>query len=105
VARAARGARLLARRTRGRAFAALGAAERQALVEGALRGVAGDRLPAPLAAGHVALALLSHWASSPAAWDLAYGARITPASCRPLADARDGRSRSRRHPEPDRITR
>jgi hypothetical protein len=38
-------------------------------------------------AGHVALALLAHWASSPAAWDLAYGARITPASCRPLGDA------------------
>jgi hypothetical protein len=49
--------------------------------------VSGDRLPAPLAAGHVALALLAHWASSPAAWDLAYGARITPATCRPLADA------------------
>jgi hypothetical protein len=78
---------LLARRTRGRAFAALGAAERQALVEGALAGVAGDRLPAPLAAPHVALALLAHWASGPEAWNLAFGAEITPTSCRPLADA------------------
>jgi hypothetical protein len=81
------GLELLARRSRGASFAALPVAERRALIESALAGTPGDRLPAPLAAGHVALALLSHWASSPAAWDLAYGARITPATCRPLADA------------------
>jgi hypothetical protein len=78
---------LLARRSRGRPFAELPAAPRRAMVEAALARVPGDRLPAPIAAGHVALALLAHWASSPAAWDLAYGARITPLSCRPLNDA------------------
>jgi hypothetical protein len=81
------GLELLARRSRGASFAALPVVERRALVESALAGIPGDRLPAPLAAGHVALALLSHWASSPAAWDLAYGARITPSTCRPLDDA------------------
>ena len=81
------GLELLARRSRGASFAALAATERRALVESALSGTPGDRLPAPIAATHVALALLAHWASSPAAWDLAYGARITPATCRPLGDA------------------
>jgi hypothetical protein len=78
---------LLARRSRGASFAALPVADRRALVESALAGTPGDRLPAPITAGHIALALLAHWASSPAAWDLAYGARITPTTCRPLGDA------------------
>ena len=78
---------LLARRSRGRSFADLPPAARRAMVEAALARFPGDRLPAPIAAGHVALALLAHWASSPAAWDLAYGARIAPRSCRPLDDA------------------
>ena len=81
------GLELLARRSRGASFAALPIAERRALVESALASTPGVRLPAPLAAGHVALALLAHWASSPAAWDLAHGVRITPATCRPLGDA------------------
>ena len=81
------GLELLARRSRGASFAALPITDRRTLVESALASTPGDRLPAPIAAGHVALALLSHWASSPAAWDLAYGARITPATCRPLGDA------------------
>ena len=78
---------LLARRSRRRAFAELPAAERRALVETALRGERGDRLPAPLAARHVALALLAHWAASPAAWDLACGARVGRGTCRPLAES------------------
>jgi hypothetical protein len=78
---------LLARRSRGRAFAELPLASRRAMVEAALARLPNDTLPAPIAAGHVALALLAHWASSPAAWDLAYGARITPLTCRPLGDA------------------
>jgi hypothetical protein len=78
---------LLARRSRGRPFAELPLAPRRAMVEAALARVPADELPAPIAAGHVALALLAHWASSPAAWDLAYGARIAPRSCRPLGDA------------------
>ena len=78
---------LLARRSRGRAFAALPPDARRALVEAALANVPGERLPAPLAAAHVAVALVAHWASRPAAWDLAFGARIAPRTCRPLADA------------------
>jgi len=78
---------LLARRSRGRAFAELPPAPRRAMVEAALARVPNDTLPAPIAASHVALALLAHWASSPAAWDLAYGARINPLACRPLGDA------------------
>ena len=81
------GLALLAQRSRGKPFAALPLAERRALVESALAGLPGDRLPAPLSASHVALALLAHWASGPAARDLAHGARIAPATCRPLGDA------------------
>lgn len=81
------GLELLAQRSRRAAFAALPLAERRAMVESALASVAEDRLPAPLAASHVALALLAHWAASPGAWDLAYGARIAPTTCRPLGDA------------------
>ena len=86
---------ILARRSRGRRFAELPLAERRAMVEDALSDVGGERLPPPLAASHVAVALLAHWASSPAAWDLAFGARITPTTCRPLADV------TRRPPGPD----
>jgi hypothetical protein len=75
---------LLARRSRGRAFAELPPEPRRAMVEAALARVPGDQLPAPIMATHVALALLAHWASSPAAWDLAWGARIAPRTCRPL---------------------
>jgi hypothetical protein len=56
-------------------------------VESALDDVRGDRLPAPLDARHVALALLAHWASTPAAWDLACGARVGRGTCRPLAES------------------
>ncbi len=79
---------LLARRSRGRAFIDLDAPARAAVVEQALRGQRGDRLPAPLQAPHIALALLSHWASAPAAWNLALGAQVSPGTCRPLDDAR-----------------
>lgn len=77
---------LLARRARRAPFAALAVDARRALVTDALSTLPGDHLPAPLAAPHVALALLSHWAASPGAWDLAYGARITPLTCRSLRD-------------------
>ena len=39
------------------------------------------------AAGIGAIALMAHWASSADAWDLAYGAKITPGACRVLGDA------------------
>jgi hypothetical protein len=78
---------LLAQRSRGARFAALPMTERRVLVESALASTEGDLVPSPIAAGHVALALLAHWASSPAAWDLAYGARIGASTCRPLGDS------------------
>ena len=78
---------LLARKSRQKPFAQLPAPARRELVEIATRGHGGERLPAPLDATHIAIALLAHWASTPDAWDLAYGAKITPDSCRTLGDA------------------
>ncbi len=78
---------LLARKTQQKPFAQLGPPQRRALLDVALTGHGAERLPAPLDATHIAIALLAHWASSPDAWDLAYGVKITPESCRVLADA------------------
>ena len=79
---------LLAQQTRGASFASLPVPARRDMVTMALRRErGGDRLPAPLGASHVAIALLSHWASGPAAWNLALGADVSPGACRPLADA------------------
>ena len=81
------GLNVLAQRTTGRAFTSLDAPARTLVVEAALRRErGGDRLPAPLGASHIAVALLSHWASSPGAWDLALGVRVGPSTCRALAD-------------------
>ncbi len=68
-------------------FASRSLAERQALVAQATRSVRGERLPSPLAANHVAIALLSHWASTPRAWDLALGVQVAPMTCRTLDGA------------------
>lgn len=78
---------LLARKSQQKPFAQLTPAARRAVLDVALKGHGGERLPAPLDATHIAIALLAHWASSPDAWDVAYGAKITPDSCRTLADA------------------
>ena len=78
---------LVARKKHKRGFAELGEAERAAVVRSQLARFRGDRMPAPLAAPHVALALLSHWCASPGANDLCYGARIGRETCRVLADA------------------
>ena len=79
---------LLAQQTRRASFASLPLPARREIVTMALRRErGGDRLPAPLAATHVAIALLSHWASGPAAWNLALGADVSPGVCRPLGDA------------------
>ncbi|MCC6242550.1 MAG: hypothetical protein IT353_06895 [Gemmatimonadaceae bacterium] len=67
-------------------FASRSVAERQALVGQATRSVRGERWPAPLAASHIAIALVGHWAASPNAWDLALGARVAPLTCRALKD-------------------
>ncbi len=94
---------LLARRKHRRGFARLGVPLRRAVVQTQLARVSTSRLPAnPLAAPHVAVALLAHWAASSEATDLAYEARIMKGNCRllsqtsspplPLAQAATGES-------------
>ena len=76
---------LLARQTKRRGFAALPIAARREIVRRQLASIRGANLPAnPLNAPHVAVALLSHWATSSGAHDLAYGARIVRGECRGL---------------------
>lgn len=74
-----------ARRSGGPSFAALTRERRQALVRTALAGERGESLPSPLAAKHVALALLAHFYDSPIATDLCYESQIGRQQCRPLA--------------------
>jgi TAT (twin-arginine translocation) pathway signal sequence len=78
---------MIARKSQQRPFARLDVTARREILAVALKGHGGERLPAPLDASHVAIALLAHWAASPDAWDLAWGAKVTPASCRVLGDA------------------
>jgi len=79
---------LLAHKKHGKAFATLTVAQRRDLVRTALARVRSEQLPAdPLAAPHVAVALLAHWASSSAASDLAWGASIGRGNCRTLAES------------------
>ena len=68
-------------------FSTLPLAQRQELLGAVLRDQRGDRLPVPLDANHVAIALLAHWSSGPDAWDRALGARVSPGVCRALGDA------------------
>ncbi|MBI3789763.1 MAG: twin-arginine translocation signal domain-containing protein [Gemmatimonadetes bacterium] len=76
----------LARKRHGTGFAQLDAARREALVRGQLAGLkGGEHMPGVLGAPHVALALLAHWAGSPAATDFVYGAQIGKDTCRTLA--------------------
>jgi gluconate 2-dehydrogenase subunit 3-like protein len=74
-----------ARRAGGQSFASLPRDRRQALVRTVLAGERGEALPNPLAARHIALALLAHFYDSPAATDLCYNAEIGRQLCRPLA--------------------
>ena len=53
---------ILARRSRKKRFAELDTTARRDLLAVVLRRERGDRLPAPLTANHIAVALLSHWA-------------------------------------------
>ena len=71
----------------GRSFEAASLEQRRELVRAAVSGERVDRMPSPLSAGHVAIALLSWYFASPEATDLCYRARINPNSCRPLANA------------------
>lgn len=75
---------LLARRMRQRPFADLDGVARRDVVAAALASVPGERLPNPLGASHVAVALVAHWADSPAAWDLALGVQVGAGTCRTL---------------------
>jgi hypothetical protein len=77
-----------ARRAGGRSFAALPREQRQAMLRTELAEDRGESLPSPLAARHVALALLAHFYESPAATDLCYEAQIGRQQCRPLAAQR-----------------
>lgn len=78
---------LLARRKHRRGFARLGVPLRREVVRTQLARVSGARLPSnPLAAPHVAVALLAHWAATSEATDLAYEARIMKQNCRLLSE-------------------
>ncbi len=75
----------LARKMRHQPFVALDEIGRREVTTAALAHTPGDRLPDPLGASHIAVALLSHWASGAAAQDLALGAQVGAGTCRKLA--------------------
>lgn len=77
----------LARRSKRTPFARLSVDARRTVLDVALTGHGGDRLPPPLSATHIAIALLAHWGASPDAWDLALGVKVMPDTCRVLGDA------------------
>ena len=78
---------LFARQTRRKGFVALPLPERRDVVRRQLSSIRGAALPSnPLTAPHVAIALLSFWATSPGAHDAAYGARIMRGECRGLGN-------------------
>ena len=78
---------ILARKSRQQPFVKLPLDARRELLAPMMKAQGGDRLPDPLSAQHIAVALLAHWASSPDAWDLALGAKVLPGTCRVLGDA------------------
>jgi hypothetical protein len=78
---------VLAQKTTRQSFARLPLDAQRAVLSAALRTERGDRLPSPLGARHVALAVLAFWGSSAEAWNLALGAQVSPATCRALGDA------------------
>ena len=74
--------------THKRPFSVLPVAQRTALVQQALAGMQFTaRVPAPIAAPHVAIALLAHFLESTDATNLAYNRIIDPKQCRPLASS------------------
>jgi hypothetical protein len=68
-------------------FAALSVERRRVLVSAQLEAANAQRLPNPLSATHVALALLAWFYNSPDATDLCYRAAIGKETCRPLREA------------------
>lgn len=78
-----------AQRQHGRAYAAVDREQRRALVAAAIAAERSEGLPPVVEARHLAVALLSYWAGSTGAFDLAYRARINRLACRPLAENPD----------------
>ncbi len=78
---------LLAHKHGVQGFASLPLVKRQELLRSVLRTHRGDRIPAPLDADHVAVALLAHWSSGAKASDSALGVQVAPGICRTLGEA------------------
>ena len=76
-----------ARRRHRRGFAVLTRQQRRDLVTAALASNGTNRMPDPLDANHVALALIAWYFGTPEATDLCYRARIGRNECRPLVNA------------------
>ncbi|HEX6942644.1 MAG TPA: gluconate 2-dehydrogenase subunit 3 family protein [Gemmatimonadaceae bacterium] len=91
-----------AREKHQRAFTALTREQRRALVMTAFASERANRLPDPVEANHVAMALMAWYFASADAADLCYNARIGRNQCRPLVNsprqplplAGDGRPRT-----------
>ena len=78
------GLELEATKRHGSGFATLDFDTRSTLVRRHISADDGTGMPPPLHARHVAVALLSHWLSTPAATDRCYGVLVTPRTCRGL---------------------
>jgi hypothetical protein len=76
-----------AREKHQRGFAALTREQRRALVMTAFASERANRLPDPIEANHVAMALMAWYFASPDAADLCYNARIGRNQCRPLVNS------------------
>jgi hypothetical protein len=76
-----------------RAFAAVPVEQRRALLRDALADDRLNRLPDPIDAKHVAMALMAWYFATPEATNLCYNSRIDRNQCRPLVN-------SPRHPLP-----
>lgn len=76
-----------ARAAHGRPFSSLSAGDRRTVVRSVLAEDRTARLPDPLSADHVAIALMAWWFRTPEATDLCYQARIGRHQCRPLVNS------------------
>lgn len=76
-----------ARKKHRRGFGALTRQQRRELVTATLAAERTNRMPAPLDANHVAVALVAWYFGTPEATDLCYKARIERNQCRPLVNA------------------
>ena len=70
-----------------RGFTALTREQRREIITTIFAGERANRLPDPLQADHVSMALLAWYFASPEAVDLCYDARIGRNQCRPLVNA------------------